>query len=218
MVRCAVASASSTSARPAAEKSARAAVPDPVKYGTLLAADVSPAIAASSASYAWTSVPIANPRFVRALAAVDAPVPPSATATSVPPDRYRVDVSVMPCTLVVSDSCADTADAAVPAASTPIEERRGSIREREQRTPEARRRQGSDRRQVRIERLIRRQRRLCRDVRADDDTERGAPRQHPRARAANARSSSSTGQRSPSGPNRAADTTPTTTVPRRPCR
>ena len=34
---------------------------------------------------AWTSEPMATPRFVRAAAAVDAPVPPSATATSVPP-------------------------------------------------------------------------------------------------------------------------------------
>ena len=48
----AAAEASSTSALPAAVKSAKAAVPLPVKYGTLSAALVSPAIAASSSSAA----------------------------------------------------------------------------------------------------------------------------------------------------------------------
>lgn len=59
-------------------KSAKAAVPDPVKYGSLSAAEVSPAKAASSASYACTFVPIANPRAVRAAEAVAPPVPPLA--------------------------------------------------------------------------------------------------------------------------------------------
>ena len=45
------------------------------------AAEVNPAIAASSASYAWTSDPIASPRFVLASAAEVAPVPPLATGT-----------------------------------------------------------------------------------------------------------------------------------------
>ena len=36
-------------------------------------------------SYAWTSDPIATPRFVLALGAVDAPVPPSAIVISVIP-------------------------------------------------------------------------------------------------------------------------------------
>ena len=47
------------------------------------AADVKPARAAKSASYACTSEPIATPRFVRAPEAVELPVPPAATATSV---------------------------------------------------------------------------------------------------------------------------------------
>ena len=50
VVRCAAASASSTSARPAAEKSVSAHVPAPVAYGTLLAADVRAAIAVRSES------------------------------------------------------------------------------------------------------------------------------------------------------------------------
>ena len=50
------------------------------------AADVKPAIAAKSASYACTSDPIANPKFVLAAEAFDAPVPPSAILKSVIPD------------------------------------------------------------------------------------------------------------------------------------
>ena len=46
------------------------------------AADVKPAIADSSASCAWTSVPMTKPRLVLAASAVVAPVPPSATANS----------------------------------------------------------------------------------------------------------------------------------------
>ena len=44
------------------------------------AADVRPASAASSASYAWTSEPIARPRAVLAALAEVAPVPPSLIA------------------------------------------------------------------------------------------------------------------------------------------
>ena len=50
-------------------KSATAAVPDPVKYGILFAALVSPAIAAKSPSYACTLVPITSPSVVRCAAA-----------------------------------------------------------------------------------------------------------------------------------------------------
>ena len=42
-------------------------MPEPVNWIPLLAAEVNPAIAASSASYAWTSVPIATPKFVLAV-------------------------------------------------------------------------------------------------------------------------------------------------------
>ena len=52
VVLAADASASSTSDLPNEVNVASAAVPEPVKYGSLSAADVSPAMAASSASYA----------------------------------------------------------------------------------------------------------------------------------------------------------------------
>ncbi len=55
------------------------AVPMPVKYGSRSVSEDSPASAFSSASYAWTSDPIARPRFVRAPEASVAPVPPLAT-------------------------------------------------------------------------------------------------------------------------------------------
>jgi len=42
-----------------------------------------PAYVVRSASYACTFVPMASPKFVRAVDASDAPVPPSATAMSV---------------------------------------------------------------------------------------------------------------------------------------
>lgn len=88
VVLAAAASTSSASERPKDVKSASAAVPDHVKYGNLSAALTSHAIAASSASYACTSVPITSPRFVLAVAASDAPVHPSATGTSVPHHLY----------------------------------------------------------------------------------------------------------------------------------
>ena len=56
--------ASSISERPKDVRVASAAVPKPVKYGTVSAADVSPAIAVSSASCACTFVPITRPRLL----------------------------------------------------------------------------------------------------------------------------------------------------------
>ena len=50
VVLAALASASSTSERPKVVKVARDAVPEPVKYGSLSAAEVRPAIAVRSAS------------------------------------------------------------------------------------------------------------------------------------------------------------------------
>jgi hypothetical protein len=69
------------------------AVPEPVKYGNESAALVNPARAARSASYAWTFVPIARPRFVLAVAASVAPVPPFATAMAVP---FHTPVAIVP--------------------------------------------------------------------------------------------------------------------------
>ena len=69
-----------SNALPASVKSYVAAVPEPVNCIPLSAADVKPAIAAKSASYACTSLPIANPKFVLAFNSVVAPVPPSLTA------------------------------------------------------------------------------------------------------------------------------------------
>ena len=81
VVLCAEASASSNSALPAAVKSYVAAVPDPVNCIPLSAAEVNPATAANSASYACTSVPIVNPRLVRV---VDASVTSSEPVTLTP--------------------------------------------------------------------------------------------------------------------------------------
>ena len=53
VVLCAAASTPATSDRPCNVNVASAAVPDPVKYGSLSAALTSPAIAPSSASAAW---------------------------------------------------------------------------------------------------------------------------------------------------------------------
>jgi hypothetical protein len=64
------------------DRSATSAVPDPVKYGSLSAAEVKPPIAARSASYPCTSEPIATPRAVLASPAVLDPVPPFATLKS----------------------------------------------------------------------------------------------------------------------------------------
>ena len=55
-------------------------VPTTVPDGAVLPAQVS-----RSASQAWTLVPMTKPRLVLALAAVEAPVPPSAIAKSVMP-------------------------------------------------------------------------------------------------------------------------------------
>ena len=44
-------------------------MPEPVNWIPLFAAEVNPAIACSSASYACTLVPIATPKFVLAVAA-----------------------------------------------------------------------------------------------------------------------------------------------------
>ena len=76
--------ASSNNAFPAVVKSNVAAVPEPVNWIPLSAAEVKPAIAAKSASYSCTSLPIANPKFVLASLAVVAPVPPNETPISVP--------------------------------------------------------------------------------------------------------------------------------------
>ena len=65
VVRWAAASASSNNALPADVRSYVEAVPEPVNWIPLSAADVKPAMAANSASYACTSVPITRPNVVR---------------------------------------------------------------------------------------------------------------------------------------------------------
>ena len=65
------ASASSSNALPAVVKSNTAAVPDPVNWIPLSAAEVNPAIALRSASNACTFVPIAKPKLVLAVDADD---------------------------------------------------------------------------------------------------------------------------------------------------
>jgi hypothetical protein len=89
--RTAAASASSSTVRMNEDTVVVLAVPLPVKYGNVSAADVSPASALNSASYAWTFVPITSPRYDLAFAAVayDKPVAPLFTNTGrfAPPDN-----------------------------------------------------------------------------------------------------------------------------------
>ena len=61
------------------------AVPSPVNWIPLFSAETRAAIAASSWSNGWISVPRFMPKLILAWAGVDAPVPPSETAKSVIP-------------------------------------------------------------------------------------------------------------------------------------
>jgi hypothetical protein len=119
VVCAALASASSTKERPNEVNVANDAVPEPVKYGNLSAALVSPAIAASSTSYPWTFVPIARPRLLRAVAESVAPVPPLAIAIAVP---FHVPIVIVPTEVKLELTTVELSDVpvSVPAAAVTV--------------------------------------------------------------------------------------------------